>query len=190
MNKKNISDNTENNTVANHKNPDNNLDKNLETNTAKKLREFNLVLDEGVDFTIEVEKQNILHKLKLLPKEKKFIIRPLKLGALINISKLFLEIGEAEIGEQSVFQEGIKNMRHVETFAKVIAVAIINKQEKPSKKLVNFLIKNLTAGELLKIVNLVVKQMDISSFFFAVVAIKGIDMTSGPKPSGVQSEGS
>ncbi|GAG71859.1 unnamed protein product [marine sediment metagenome] len=48
------------------------------------------ILEKGVDFTIKIQKKNILHEYHLIPSERKFIIYPIKMGTLLKISEILL----------------------------------------------------------------------------------------------------
>lgn len=167
----------------------------METTQADRIKELDIILDKGVDFSVTVNKKNILHKIKVLPETVVFNIRPLKLGALLKISKIINETGIVDLNEtESIYSAGLRTAEHIESIAKVVAYAVTNEKKEPPKRLINFFIDNLTAGELGKIMALVVTQMDLSRFLVAIVSMKGINLMKPEvietknKPSGIQSE--
>jgi len=65
----------------------------------KQIRQnaVNSILEKGVDFTITIQNKNIFHRLNLIPSERKFIIYPIKMGALLKISKILLDLNTDEL---------------------------------------------------------------------------------------------
>lgn len=157
------------------------------------------ILEEGIDFTISVQQKSILHRLHLAPRKRKFVIRPLNMGTLLKISEILLGIDADELthairGESDVnfLDLGAKTIvEHKDAVVKMIAYGIVNRPKDPSRRLLRFLDENLTAKEALKLLTVVVQQMDVNPFLASLVSMKGINLlqTKGAITHGVSSEG-
>ncbi len=137
------------------------------------------ILQEGIDFHIDVDKQNILHRIGILKKSRKFIIKPLVAGTLIRISRLMVDMKfpETDINKDDIYTLGItlidSNMIKV---VELIAYAVINSEKKPDKKLIKFLRTNLTQKEIYEIVRIIVTQLDVTNFMSTIISIKGMSL--------------
>jgi len=143
------------------------------------------ILEKGVDFTITIQNKNILHKLNLIPAERKFVIFPIKMGTLLKISKILLDLDTDELvgamknenKEINLLDLGAKNIiENKDKWIKMIAYGIINSEKEPSKNLIRFLNENLTTKEGLKLMTVVVQQMDVNPFLASLVSIKGMNL--------------
>jgi len=148
------------------------------------------ILEKGVDFTITIQNKSILNKLHLAPTERKFVIYPIKMGALLKISKILLDLDTEELvgamkneGEKvNILDLGAKNIiENKDKLVKMIAYGIVNSEKEPSKKLIKFLNDNLTAKEGLKLMTLVIQQMDVSPFLASLVSLKGMNLLASKK---------
>ena len=148
------------------------------------------ILEKGVDFTITIQNKNILHKLNLAPTERKFVIYPIKMGALLKISKILLDLDTDELTgamknegkEVNILDLGAKNIvENKDKLIMMIAYGITNCEKEPSKSLIRFLNENLTAKEGLKLMTLVIQQMDVSPFLASLVSIKGMNLLANKK---------
>ena len=153
----------------------------------KEIRQdaINSILEKGVDFTITITHKNILHKLNLSPTERKFVIYPIKMGALLKISKILLDLDTEELvgvmknegKEVNILDLGAKNIvENKDKLIMMIAYGITNCEKEPPKSLIKFLNENLTTKEGLKLMTLVVQQMDVSPFLASLVSIKGMNL--------------
>jgi len=153
----------------------------------KQIRQnaVNSILEEGVDFTITIQNKNVFHRLNLIPSERKFIIYPIKMGALLKISEILLDLNTDELigvmkkndKETNFMDLGVKNIvENKDKLIKMIAYGIVNGEKEPSKKLIRFLNENLTTKEGLKLVTLVIQQMDVSPFLASLVSVKGMNL--------------
>jgi len=145
----------------------------------------NSILEKGVDFTITIQNKNIFHKFNLIPFEKKFVIYPIKMGTLLKISKILLDLNTDELvgamkkndKEINFMDLGAKNIvENKDKLIKMIAYGIVNSEKEPSKKLIRFLNENLTTKEGLKLMTLVIQQMDVSPFLASLVSIRGMNL--------------
>ena len=148
------------------------------------------ILEKGVDFTITIQNKSILNKLHLAPTERKFVIYPIKMGALLKISKILLDLDTEELvgamksegKEVNILDLGAKNIiENKDKLIKMIAYGIVNSEKEPSKKLIKFLNDNLTAKEGLKLMTLVIQQMDVSPFLASLVSLKGMNLLASKK---------
>jgi len=138
------------------------------------------VLEEGVDFFIDVNNQNILHKLRILPKAKHFTIKPLVLGTMIRVSEEIIDlvtVSEADLKGRSYLDVGAEQIiKNRDRMVNIIALAITNSESKPPKSLVAFLRKNLTANEMMGILKVVTRQLDVKSFLSSIMSVKGMSL--------------
>jgi len=148
------------------------------------------ILEEGVDFTITIQNKNIFHKLSLIPSERKFVIYPIKMGTLLKISKILLDLDTDELvgamknegKEINLLDLGAKNIiENKDKMIKMIAYGIVNSEKEPSKRLIKFLNENLTAKEGLKLMTVIVQQMDVNPFLASLVSIKGMNLLQTKK---------
>jgi len=164
----------------------------IEANPSKEIKQdaIDSILEKGVDFTITITHKNILHKLNLMPIERKFVVYPIKMGALLKISKILLDLDTDELTEAmknkgkevNILDLGAKNIvENKDKLILMIAYGITNCEKEPSKKLIKFLNDNLTAKEGLRLMTLVVQQMDVSPFLASLVSIKGMNLLETKK---------
>ncbi|MFA7218074.1 MAG: hypothetical protein WC057_05685 [Dehalococcoidales bacterium] len=160
------------------------------TDTTSTIRNtIDSVLEKGVDFTIKVQKQNILHKLHILPTERQFVIYPLNMGTVLKISEILFDINTDELDEPlnnpdkekdkqfNFLEAGVNQIiENKDKVIKIIAYGITNSKKEPSRQLVNFLDNNLNAKEGLKLVTLIVQQMNVSPFLASLVSLKGMNL--------------
>jgi len=153
----------------------------------KQIRQnaVNSILEKGVDFTITIQNKNIFHRLNLIPSERKFVIYPIKMGALLKISEILLDLNTDELvgamkknDKKINFMDlGAKNIvENKDKLIKMIAYGIVNSEKEPSKRLIRFLNENLTTKEGLKLMTLVIQQMDVSPFLASLVSIRGMNL--------------
>lgn len=151
---------------------------------------IDLILEKGVDFTITIQNKGILNKLNLIPTERKFIIYPIKMGTLLKISEILLDLDTDELvgamkdenKQINLLDLGAKNIiENKDKMIKMIAYGIVNSEKEPSKSLIKFLNENLTAKEGLKLMTLIVQQMDVNPFLASLVSIKGMNLLQTKK---------
>jgi len=141
------------------------------------------ILDNGVEFDVTVNNPGIFHRIGLLPKIRTYNIRPIRLGALLNISKQLSEMESTEISDNiDLFQAGIAEIvKHKDKILTVVSLAILNSRETWFTKirlifLRRYLNENLTAKELLQLLILVTNQMDVKDFLASTVLIKKLNL--------------
>jgi hypothetical protein len=160
------------------------------TDTTSTIRNtIDSVLEKGVDFTIKVQKQNILHKLHILPRERQFVVYPLNMGTVLKISEILFDLNTDELDEPlnnpdkekdkqfNFLEAGVNQIiANKDKVIKIIAYGITNSKKEPSRQLINFLDNNLNAKEGLKLVTMIVQQMNVSPFLASLVSLKGMNL--------------
>jgi len=149
-------------------------------------RTVNALLEEGTSFKVTIRKKKWYHKLKLRPVERNFVLYPIKLAPLHKVSELLMSIATVEVLEgEDVLKTGIQSVvENQEIILKAVAYAIHNDKGKPSIGLVPFLRNNLTAQELLQLLIIIVRQMDVVDFLSGIALIQKINiLKTVPKPS-------
>lgn len=147
----------------------------VETEVAKKIAPeiIRTILQEGVDFEVTAGRR-----------KRKFIVYPIKLGTLFNISKIILTMKEIELTEGDVFAIGVKNIaENKDKMIDVVALAILNRRlstwfRYKKWRLIRYLDQNLTAQELLRLVQLVIMQMDVTNFLASFVSVKRMNLVA------------
>ncbi len=155
-------------------------------------------LEKPFIITVDISPNSRLHKRLqdwgVLPKQRIFQLKPIYLGSMLKLSPLLLGIDltlpkvkqELEGGSYLVMSyEAIQN--HAEKMAKIIAIAIQNNNEDPDKSLVKFILRNFTAKEIMRVLTLVIKQMDIENFISTIISVKGLNVLESSKPANARS---
>jgi hypothetical protein len=154
----------------------------METDKIKVLSEVaDTVLDEPVVLTVDVRPQSRLHALlmkwKLLPEKKVFQVRPICMGSLIRISRLILSIDAGKVDFKNMLESNYRFVdQYAETAAQVIAIAITNSKQKPSGRLVKFILHNFSSSELLSTILIVVRQMGVQNFMSSIISLRGLSV--------------
>jgi len=136
------------------------------------------ILQEGIDFFIEYNAPNILRRRGILPKSKKFVIRPLVMGTLIRVSKIMVDMKFTEkVSSENFTTQGMEMMAgHTNELIDIIALAIENRESRPNKRLTKLIRKNATPQEIVELINVVVSQMDVGNFMKSIISIKGVSL--------------
>ncbi len=170
-------------------------------NENKELKQemVDAILEKGVDFAITIANptlyQRFLNRCHLLSLQKGFMLHPIKMGTLLQIARIFITINEEQLDllNDSDKKNKIDNYGSFlktafilinndgEKLVKIIAYALYNKRGKPPKRLIRFLQENLDARELLKVLILVVRQMDVSGFLACMVSVTSLNITETRK---------
>jgi hypothetical protein len=168
----------------------------------KARRSIDIILQSGVDFNVTIENPGILRRMGILKKYRSFVIYPLNLGTMDRISTMIMEANLSGLDKVTDEEEMEKaNYGHVVmstvlnnikgnkgVLAGIIAAAIVNRnpdvrnhwiaywRKRKEEGIRQFLIWNLTAGEMRKLTQLVIRQMDITPFLSSLVSIRGISV--------------
>jgi hypothetical protein len=136
------------------------------------------ILDKGIKIEVDILHPTLLQKWRGETK-RVFWVKGLTLGSLIKISGELLEV-DFNIDKASVLKGSYKLINdHCLRMAKIIAYAVVNTDSEPPSKLVSFFVNNLNATELLSIVNVVVKSMNLGDFLHSIASISGINILQG-----------
>lgn len=141
------------------------------------LEEIKTIMQKGVDFEVTSGR-----------KARKFVIRPIYLGTLFEISEIILGMtGIDDLDKEDMFATGVKNIiENKNRMLNIVALAIINRemtlwQRFRKWRLVKYLDRNLDASELLKLIQLVILQMDVTNFLACSVSVKRINLVGTAK---------
>lgn len=139
------------------------------------------VLTEPVKIKVTVGPCNKLHKwlqdLKLSPKIVVLEIKPTVLGNLIRISKLLLSVDTTALSKSNVLEGNYQLMaQHSETIARVIATAVHNRVDEPPESLVKLILYNFSSTELLTVVKIVRRQMEVRNFMTTIISARGLNV--------------
>lgn len=152
-----------------------------DTQTLKKVAAA--ITEKPVSFTLDIQPvnkwQSLLQKHfpKRFPSKKTYEIKPITYGNLQRISALLLDIDVTALTNASALTAAYTLMKgHAETVAKVIAIAITNKQSEPPPALEKELLFNLTAKESLTLLSIVLEQMSIENFITTILSIRGLNV--------------
>lgn len=136
---------------------------------------------EPVVITVDVKPIHIFHhylqQWGILPKKRVFTLHPITMGSLIRISKLLTTIDVSVYDMKNILDS---NYRAIEqyggTLAEIVAIALTNTKQQPGKNMVRFVMNNFTSKEMLHVLGLVLKQMDLTSFMSSIISVKGMNI--------------
>lgn len=148
------------------------------------------ILDKPVTFSVDIINKTwfdkLLIKLKLKKSKRDFQITGSTLGTMIKISKELLKIELSGIDIKNILEVNYSLInKHGYSMATIIAYAIQNNKNDPPKKLIDFLVNNLTSFELKNLFDVVLMKMDILNFLHTIIAAKGMTVMN-PKDQGSQ----
>ena len=136
------------------------------------------LLQEGIDFFIDVDRPGLLRRIGVKKKVYRFVLYPLYLGTLTKISRIMVDMEFAEKVTKENFQEtGIETMaKHTDDLIQIVSIAIHNKEGKPNKHISKILKRHTTPTELLALLTYVVNQMDVTNFMKSIISVKGMSL--------------
>jgi hypothetical protein len=136
------------------------------------------LLQEPVRIWVTIEHQNILHKLRILPRRKAYLVKPAVLATMVRISREILKLTDLSgVENEKIAAKLIENAEsNVDALTNILSLAIHNRREYPSKRLKDFLMKNLTVTQMLQVIVMVVTQIDVQSFTTTITLIKGVSL--------------
>ncbi len=142
------------------------------------------VTDQPVIITVDIKDRSWMDKLLKRNPVKIFEVKQITLGNLIRISKLLrgIDVGEFnKISQQNILDSNFNLMeQYGHTLAEIVATALHNKKDPPEQHLVAFIENNFTARELLNVLSVVLRQMDVASFMSTIISIKGLSILENP----------
>lgn len=132
----------------------------------------------------------LLQKWGIAKKKRVFILKPIYLGSMIRISKLILtmDITIPKEGEGRTTRDVLEAnyhsiIQHGETLAQIVALAIQNSKEEPKKELIEFIMRNFTSSELVNVLILVLKRMNLSNFMTSIISVRGLNVLGSQTPA-------
>jgi hypothetical protein len=139
------------------------------------------IMQEPIEVRVTINRLNLLHRIGILKKERKFILRPLYLGTLLRISKVVFDIKdiqeEGELKDINLVAKALEMaLMNTDKLIDVIALAITNNKILPDKKLKKFLMENLDAQQAFQLVTMISAQINVLSFINSIILIKRVSL--------------
>jgi hypothetical protein len=136
---------------------------------------------QPVELEVDVLPVNIVHQYlqqwKILPKKRRFTIGGTTYGNLIRISKLLLSINMKVYDLKNPLESNYLAIdQNAETIAKVVAIAVHNKRTEPPASLVQFILFNFSAAEMVSTLGIVMKQMNVTGFMTSIISVRGLNV--------------
>jgi hypothetical protein len=134
------------------------------------------VLEKATTIEVDILHPSLWQRLKR-EKKKTFVIKPASLATLTNISQQFLDV-EVDLSDRTNILKLVQQLAIKESYrlAKIIAYAIHNSRDEPSKELIDFVYYNFEVAELQKVVAIVMEKINYGSFLNSIVSIKGMNV--------------
>lgn len=138
------------------------------------------LLQKPVSLKVDVRHYGVaglLQKCGLLAKQKTFDIHPINFGTMIKISDVMVGIDMSIYDLNQILESNYQMLsRHGKSVAKIVAYAIVNRQQEPSERLVRTILNSFTSAELVGTLAIVLKQMDVTSFMKSIISMKGTNL--------------
>jgi len=136
------------------------------------------IIQEPVGFKVKIDNPSFWHKIGFLPKVRQFKIYPLHPGTVIRISEVINSLRQPEqkkeVGE--VLRDAVADMKiNMPRLILIVALAISNREERPSQRLLRFLTWN-AADKLPELTNIVLSKMDVMHFTTSIISLKGMSL--------------
>lgn len=124
-------------------------------------------------------KEKIFIKLKRIEPYRVFYVKPLVFGKLIQISEELLKIDRSMFEAGKNIQFGLyKVLREFNTnYGNIVAIAL-SKGITPSNNIKRFLIANTTPREIYELSLIILKQMDLQSFYNTITITLPLQIVS------------
>lgn len=138
-------------------------------------------IQQPITLDVDIKPRSRVHAFLqergILPKKRALVITPIVLGNLMRISKILIDIDMTIYDVSNLLESNYQAIhRYGESMARIIAIAVHNKESEPPASLVGFILNNFTASELLGVVNVVGKQMELSNFMSSIISMKGFSV--------------
>lgn len=150
-----------------------------------------VTLEQAVTITVDIHPQYkvtaLLQRWGILPAKRVFTLKPIYLGTLIRISKLLLSV-ELKLPEKKQSSgpgllEANYNAicEHGYSLAEIVALALQNNRHGANPKLIAFIMDNFTSNEIMGVLTIVLKQMDLTSFMTSIISVRGLNVLDNQK---------
>lgn len=138
-------------------------------------------LEKPVIITVDIGPQNAIHgwlqRHKIASKKKTFKITPINLGSIVRISEILLKIGDGIYDPANALKSSYQGAKdHARDIARIVAIAIVNRKQEPSEKLVDLIYYNFSTKDLDRCLSVVMEQMDIGNFTKSIVSVRGMNL--------------
>lgn len=153
------------------------------------------ILQEPVGFLVHVNRIGIFHKLGILPKSRRYVIKPAVLATMLKISRELLGVklgADFDISKGNTIPISAQAISdNVDILVRVLALSIENGGKDPRAGLEKFLKVNLSSAEMFQLLSIVIQKIDIMGFMSSIIAIKGVSLVNLEEKtaSGEQLEG-
>lgn len=144
--------------------------------------QLGLKLEDADKISIDILPRSNFHRwlqqIRILPRQKHFIIPPLPIGRVSKISTIMLEIKLPVSGiDISTFDMVLETVRkHSEKIAEIIAIAVTMSTNQKPKRTIKFISTNCKPEEMISLLALVMKHMGLPEFMACMQMIKGLDI--------------
>ena len=127
---------------------------------------------------------SLLQDWGISPKKRALTITPIVMGNLIRISKLLVDIDMTIYDMNNLLESNYKAIsQYGDSVVKIVAIAVHNGRSEPPKSLEHFIRDNFSSQELLAVLGIVVKQMNVSSFMSSIISLKGFSVLESGRKS-------
>ncbi len=155
----------------------------MNTETIETLtRTAETITSKAEGFEITIVPQNRLHAWLMRkgwrPAKKQYELKPIVIGNLFRISKLLLTVDPGKIFTGGNMLENSHRLvvEHTDTLIDILAIAIKNTQAEPDKGLKKLIRENLTAKEILTLLSMTLRQLDLQNFISSIISIRGLNV--------------
>lgn len=171
----------------------------LETRSPEQIQSdaANAILERGIPIEITVENPGPLHRLGILPKIRTFTIRPIKLGALLQIAKIINSMPKPDVSNSasiSPVEAAVKHIiTHQEPLISIAVFAIQNRESDPwywpfsTFLLERYIRANLSANNLLTLFSIVTQQMGCTDFLASILSVGRLNVMTRKQTEGITS---
>lgn len=146
------------------------------------------LLDEPKDLSYDIKPKSRIHAILQqwgwMPKKRTVQITGSTLGTMIRLSKLLLSIDITPMPQDRLLDWSYEQIESgAPVLARVIAAAIHNKKSQVPESLVNEIMDNFTAQELLATSQIIIGQIDIMAFLTTIRSVRSASLLQQPELS-------
>lgn len=145
-------------------------------------KEVDIATDEPIKLTIDIlprtKVQELLMKLKLIPKQRIFLLKGATMGTLARISKVAAKIEQK--GRKDEY-----SCQHLAEYAdyacEILAIALHNKQAPVPESLIKFLKRNLVTNDIAQLASMVISTLYLEPFMNTILAFGRVNIIKTPQ---------
>lgn len=132
------------------------------------------ILEDVVKLQVDIRPVNKAHALlqrwKWLPASRVLEIHPCTFGTLIKISGILSKMEIDILKKDNLLDEFYKVAgAHGDHIARIIAIAIVNREQDPPASLVRFIKRHFRPADMINTFSIIQRQMDVGSFINSMV---------------------